>query len=445
MRDVLLTLLVFGLLPFILRAPVVGAYTWAWLAMMSPQRSVYGFAYSLPFAYIVALVTLLGLVFSSKRQPVPVSRITALLFLLLVWMTVTSFFALTDAPVVWDRWIFVMKIQLMLFVTLMLVRGRKQIEWLIWVVTFSVGIYGIKGGLWTIANGGSGRVWGPQGGMIEGNNELGVALIMLLPLMFYLYQTTARRILRFGLLVSMISTSFAVLGTQSRGALLGLAAIAVFLALKSQRPIRMSIVAGALLVSAISFMPASWTSRMDTIQTYAEDNSAMSRIFVWKTMWAAAVDRPLVGAGFAADSPIVFRLYAPREREFEYLEDAVLVAHSIYFQMLGEHGFPGLIIFLLLWAATWRAAGRVSRRARDDPEFGAWVPRLMMMIQVSIVGYAVGGAFLSLAYFDLPYYLIAVVVLVDATIRQRDRAAAGTHDRTADAAALAHPLRSARS
>ena len=263
--------------------------------------------------------------------------------------------------------------------------------------------------------------------------------------MFYLYQTTTRRFLRFGLLVSMISTSFAVLGTQSRGALLGLSAIAVFLAVKSQRPIRMSLVVGALLVSAISFMPASWTSRMDTIQTYAEDNSAMSRIFVWKTMWAAAVDRPLVGAGFAADSPIVFRLYAPREREFEYLEDAVLVAHSIYFQMLGEHGFPGLIIFLLLWAATWRAAGRVSRRARDDPEFGPWVPKLMMMIQVSIVGYAVGGAFLSLAYFDLPYYLIAVVVLVDATIRQRDRATAGTRDRTTDVAALAHPLRSARS
>jgi probable O-glycosylation ligase (exosortase A-associated) len=162
-------------------------------------------------------------------------------------------------------------------------------------------------------------------------------------------------------------------------------------------------------------------------------------------MWAAAVDRPLVGAGFSADSPVVFRLYAPREREFEYLEDAVLVAHSIYFQMLGEHGFPGLALFLSLWAATWRAARRVSRQSRDDPEFGPWVPKLMMTIQVSIVGYGVGGAFLSLAYFDLPYYLIAVVVLVDATISQRNRATAGAPEMTAAVTSLTHPTTSAGS
>jgi membrane-associated HD superfamily phosphohydrolase len=107
--------------------------------------------YSLPFAYIVALVTVVGLVFSRKRQPLRLAASPALLLLLLAWMTVTSLFALSDAPAVWDRWTFVMKMQFMLFVTLMLVRGRKQIGWLIWVVTLSVGIYGIKGGIWTIA------------------------------------------------------------------------------------------------------------------------------------------------------------------------------------------------------------------------------------------------------------------------------------------------------
>src|SRR5205814_5294566 len=118
------------------------------------------------------------------------------------------------------RWIFVMKIQVMIFVTWMLLRGRRAIDWLIWVVTFSVGFYGIKGGVWTVLTGGSGRVWGPPGGMIQGNNELAVALIMLLPLMFYLYQTSTRRILRFGLVFSMVTTAFAIAGSQSRGELL---------------------------------------------------------------------------------------------------------------------------------------------------------------------------------------------------------------------------------
>jgi probable O-glycosylation ligase (exosortase A-associated) len=424
MRDILLSLIVFGLLPFILRKPVLGAYTWAWLGMMNPHKSVYGFARTLPFAYMVALVTLVGLLFSRQRKPLPGGAITTVLMLLIFWMSVTSYFALNSSTIVLDRWIFVMKIQVMIFVTLMLIRGRERIDWLIWVVTFSVGFYGVKGGIWTVLTGGGGRVWGPSGGMIEGNNELAVALIMLLPLMYYLFQTASRRIVRIGLLISMVSTSFAVLGSQSRGALIGLCAIAFYLAVKSRYPVRMSVLLGVLLAAAIGFMPDSWTGRMDTIQSYQGDSSAMSRIYAWKTMWAAAVDRPLVGAGFAADNPIVYQRYAPRDATFEGFDGVVFVAHSIYLQMIGEHGFPGFVLFLLLGAVTWRTAGRLARQTHNDEEFGAWVPLLMPMVQVSLVGFAVGGAFLSLAYFDLPYYVVSFVVLVDATVKERDRARA---------------------
>ena len=426
MRDILLALIVFGLLPFILRRPVWGAYAWAWLSLMSPHKSAYGFARTLPFAYMVALVTLIGLLFSRERRRVPWTGVTIVLAMLLMWMTVTCYFAMNTRDVVLDRWIFVMKIQLMMFVTLMLIRGREQIDTLIWIVTFSVGIYGIKGGIWTMLTGGGGRVWGPSGGMIEGNNELAVALITLLPLMYYLYQTSSRRLVRIGLIVSMVSTSFSILGSQSRGALIGLAAIAFYLAVKSRHPVRMSVLLGVLLVGAISFMPDTWSGRMDTIQSYQAEGSAMSRIYTWKTMWAAALDRPLVGVGFAADNPMVFSRYAPRDSAFEGFEGVIFVAHSIYFQMAGEHGFPGLILFLLLGATAWRTAGRLTRQTRDDPEFGSWVPQLMPMIQVSLVGYAVGGAFLSLAYFDLPYYIVSFVVLVDARVRERTAARAAT-------------------
>jgi len=424
MRDILLILIVFGLLPFILRRPLVGAYTWAWLSMMSPQKSVYGFARSLPFAYVVALATMIGLLFTRHRRPLPVNGITVTLFLLLAWMTVTSFFSMNASSIVLDRWVFVMKIQVMIFVTLMLIRGREQIDWLIWVVTMSVGFYGIKGGIWTLMTGGAGRVWGPSGGMIEGNNELAVALIMLLPLMFYLHQTASRRIVRLGLLVSMLSTSFAILGSQSRGAVLGLCAMALYLAIKSKAPIRMAIVLGVVLAAAISFMPDTWSGRMDTIQSYELEGSAISRIYAWRTMWAAAIDRPWVGVGFGADNPIVFLRYAPHDAVFESLGGAVFVAHSIYLQVLGEHGFPAFVLFLLLGIVTWRTAGRLARQTRDDEEFGRWVPELMHMVQVSLVGYAVGGAFLSLAYFDLPYYVMSFVVLVDATVKERNRSRA---------------------
>lgn len=114
-------------------------------------------------------------------------------------------------------------------------------------------------------------------------------------------------------------------------------------------------------------------------------------------------------------------MYAPAEGAGVYKGGDAWVAHSIYFQMLGEHGFPGLGLFLLLGVTTWRTAARIARQTLNQAEYGAWVPLLMRMVQVSLAGFAVGGAFLSLAHFDLPYYIISLVVLVDATLRDQDR------------------------
>lgn len=434
MRDIAITLVIAGLLPFILRTPRLGAYAWAWVSMMIPHRLTYGFARTLPFAQAIALTTLLGMLFTKERRPFPINGITVTLIVFLLWMSFTSLFALNTPDIVLDRWIMVMKIQLMLFATLMLVRGRKHIEELIWVVTFSIGIYGVKGGIWTLSTGGGGRVWGPPGGIIEGNNELGLALVMLMPFMYYLLQTSAKRWLRYGLIFCMVTTCFAILGTQSRGAMLALVSMAFVLGIKGKYPIRTSLGLVILLSVAFVFMPDSWSGRMETIQTFDQDTSAMSRIYTWKTLWNLALDRPLVGAGFATDNPLVFSLYAPPEGAGVYTAGGVFVAHSIYFQALGEHGFPGLAIYLLLGFVTWFKAARIARQTQDDPEFGPWVPLLMRMVQVSLAGFAVGGAFLTLVHFDLPYYIVGYVVLVDATLRER-----ATEKAKAPGVALASP------
>ena len=190
----------------------------------------------------------------------------------------------------------------MLYVTLMLLGNRKQLDILIWVVTFSVAFYGIKGGIWTVLTGGGGRVWGPPGGLIQGNNELAVALVMLMPMLAYLHHTTTNRWLRHALVFCMASVAFAILGSQSRGALLALVAMLVFLGIKGKNPIRTSLLLLVFAAMAISFMPDTWTSRMDTMGDYQQDASALSRIWTWKTMWAAALDHPLVGVGFSADN-----------------------------------------------------------------------------------------------------------------------------------------------
>jgi probable O-glycosylation ligase (exosortase A-associated) len=200
----------------------------------------------------------------------------------------------------------------------------------------------------------------------------------------------------------MILCGFSVLGSQSRGALLGGGAMLVFLWLKSRRK-AIALVAMVLIVPLmIGFMPSTWTNRMHTIETYQEDASAQGRINAWLMAINLVKDHPIVGGGFDLYTADTFARWAPDPTD-------VHAAHSNYFQVLGEHGIPGLLLFLLLFFLAWRTATYVIRRARGESEL-SWAADLCRMIQVSLVGYAVGGAFLSLAYFDLPYFFISLVV-----------------------------------
>ena len=418
MRDILITVVIVCLIPLIVRRAHIGAYVWAWLSLMIPYRAAYGFARNLPFAQIVAITTLVCMLFSKDRRPFPVNSITVVQLLFVFWMSFTCLFAMNTPEIVLDRWVIMLKIHTMLFATMMLLRGRKQIEMLICVATLSVAFYGVKGGVWTLATGGGGRVWGPSGGVLQGNNELGIALVIITPFLYYLYQTATRRIYKQCLVACIVFVSLGILGTQSRGALLALVAMALLMGLKGKHPFRTTLAICLGLGAAILFMPDSWIERMQTIRSYDQDSSAMSRIYTWTTLWNLAIDRPFVGAGFATDNPALYALYAPVGGVGSYTAGQIFVAHSIYFQALGEHGFPGLILYLLLGIFTWREANRLALKTQDCAEYSAWVPLLMRMTQVSLAGFAVGGAFLTLVHFDLPYYFACYVVIVGATLKE---------------------------
>ena len=419
MRDVFLTLLIVGLLPVAFRRPWVGALMFAWVSIMNPHQLTWGFARTFPWAQMIAIATLAGFVFFGReRKALPLTGLMFFYLALIVWMSVTSLFALGIPEWVLGRWIFVIKIHVMILVTLMLIRERKQIELLVWVVVGSVAFYGIKGGLFTIATGGSARVWGPSGGMIEENNALAVAIVMMLPLMFYLWQTSTRRVIKIGIGLSLILMAFSVLGSQSRGALVSLLVMAAMLGLKSKHPMRVTLVIALVVAIGIAAMPDTWSDRMETIKTYQSDSSAMSRIYTWITLWNLSLDRPFVGGGFGTDTLNVFRQYAPTYPPFDAFKGTVWVAHSIYFQALGEHGFVGLFLYLMLGFLTWRTATRTAKLAQNDAAFKDWVPLLMRMCHVSLIGFCGGGAFLSLMHLDIPYYIMLVIVTTRALVRE---------------------------
>lgn len=409
MRDLFVVLVVFGTIPLVFMRPYVGVLVYSWLSYMNPHRLGWGFATTFPFAQVSVIVTMLSLFFSKQRQSIPITPITVILFLFLVWITISSSVGLVPEAR-WDEWGRIMKIQVMIFVTMMLMIDKEKINHLVWVIAFSIGFFGIKGGVFTIATAGSYRVWGPEGTFIGGNNEMALALIMIIPLFWYLYLEHENKWLRRALLLCVVLCVFSVLGSYSRGAFLALAGMSFFLVLKSTKKVPIILAACVIIPVVASFMPSEWYERMSTIKTYEQDDSAMGRINSWRFATNLALDRPLTGGSFGVFNRELFYQYVP---DVTYIVDA----HSIYFEVLAEQGFVGLFLFLLLFAVGFFTAGGIIRKTKKNSEL-KWANNLMRMVQISLIGYGLNGATLGLAYFDLPYHILSIIVVTQIVVNK---------------------------
>ncbi|MDO9598606.1 MAG: putative O-glycosylation ligase, exosortase A system-associated [Azoarcus sp.] len=409
MRDLILAMIIIpgGLIA--LRHPFVGAMLWTWISIMNPHRMAWGFAYDAKFGMFVALCTLIGVLMTKEKRNPLIGTPMIWMVILVVWMCITTVFAYSTAESV-SQLEKVLKIDLMVLVTLMLVRTKREMYVYAWVLAFSLAFYGIKGGIFTLMSGGAHRVWGPSGSYIEENNALALALIVTIPLLRFLQMSLQQAWQRHAMTAAMVLCGISALGSHSRGALLAISAMLLIFWWRGKNKFGTGFVIILAAGLMLPFMPEEWWNRMATIQTYEEDQSAMGRINAWWMAWNLANDR-FFGGGFAIYDGFIFSLYAP-DPTF------VVSAHSIYFTMLGEHGFVGLFIYLALWIATWRSAGWLRKNAGKDPE-SVWAVQLGGMAQVSLLGFAVGGAFLSLAYFDLPYNLAALVVAVRYWVQTR--------------------------
>ena len=401
MRDILIIAIVAAGCIASLRRPWIGIMLWTWLSIMNPHRYAYGMAYSAPLAATAVASVVIGLFMTKERESPFKASPVIWLTLFMVWTTL-SWLAGFDAAGDYEQWKKVMKIDGMIIVALMLLNNKQHIFALAWACAGSLGLLGVKGGIFTLSSGGSFRVWGPPGSFIEDNNEFALALVMTIPLLRFLQLQLSKAWARHVMTGAMVLCAAAALGSQSRGALLAISAMAFYLWWNSQNKLRMGFLILLAALPLIGFMPESWTQRMTSIGEYEEDGSSLGRINAWWTAWNIATHY-LTGAGFNPATPELFARFSPNPLDIH-------AAHSIYFQVLGNHGFIGLILFLGLLAATWRSAGWLRRQHFASPD-ASWCNDLGAMCQVALAGYLVGGAFLSLAYFDLPYDIMVLVVV----------------------------------
>jgi probable O-glycosylation ligase (exosortase A-associated) len=401
MRDLYIALIVLGLLPAVLLRPFIGVLLWTWLSLMAPHRLAWGFSYDFPYVQVIAVVSVLGLFFSREKVSFPVAAPTVLFICFTLWVCVTTIFALSP-ELAQGRLVFVLKIFALAYFALLITNTRERLHTLVWMIVLSIGFYGVKGGVFTLLSGGGNRVYGPSGSFIEDNNHMALAMVMMVPLFRYLQLNSELKLIRVGLIGAMSLSIVSALGSYSRGAMLALSATLVSLVAKTRRRLLVGLVAFIAFVGAVIFLPQSWHERMATLQDEEVDASTQGRFEIWQFSAEIALDRPIVGGGFDMLFDLnTYTLYnstiKPRS------------AHSIIFQVLGEHGFVGLGLFLGIGLSLMLKARWIRKATKGRPDL-QWAADLASMCQVSLIGYFVAGLFLNLGFFDLIYLYIPVVV-----------------------------------
>lgn len=405
MRDLFLVAAIVSLLILTLRKPQVGLLTWLWLSIMNPHKLTYGFLYTYPVLDGLAACTLLScMIHWNKRAPCDFNITLKLLLLFYIWCTLTTLFAVSFSISIVD-WINFSKTLLFILLFSLFMNKRHWIIASVAIFVLSIGYTGFKGGLFTILTGGAYKVWGPPGTAWGDNNGVSVAMLMAFPILTGLasfFQVKFYRLAIYSVSLTFVAT---ILGTQSRGGLVGLLGMSAFALMRSNKKLQSSIIIAIVLVCGFIFMPQSWHNRMASIETYEEDQSASTRIIQWKYAIDISLERPLFGNGFDAF------FYKPYYYKYVAHLDQNRSVHSNYFQVLGEQGYIGLLIYILLLFSVIKTANKYTKLTRDSPNL-KWASSTLFFIQLSVIGFSFNGLTVNMAYLDLYYYLIIFNVLI---------------------------------
>jgi probable O-glycosylation ligase (exosortase A-associated) len=419
-RDAALVALCLVLLVLALRRGFNAYLLWGWAGLFAFDNYVFGFMRDVSLGLVFATLLPLSLLWAKKLLDFRYGGGA-----LSGWLVALAFHALLCAALAepdlqrnWEILSNVLKIVLFCLLMPFFVRSSLRLTTLVACICLSSGFHAVVDGLKFIASGTGHIVVGmPKYG---DNNHIALIWVMVIPLWLFLAQRLRQWTLRAACLGSAVITALAVVATNSRGGLIALSTLAVWQIATGRRKLLVALVFASTALALVSVAPERWETRMGSLSEAQSDDSFLGRVVAWRVSSAIALAHPLFGGGFHAvengaiwtryrDSPgLLGFLDLP---EIQPIPGAGKAAHSIYFEVLGDQGFPGLAIFVSIFLCSLIYARRLSALARCGGRAYRWADEYAKAVSGSLVVYMVGGAALSAAYFELGY-ILAMSLLV---------------------------------
>ncbi len=416
LRDLIVSAIVIGSLPFCFKRPFVGLLMFTLLAYMRLQDMAWGFARHQRWSFYVAIVTFAGYFFAKdKKLPVLDAR-TVIMGLLAAAIGLGLFFARGEAPVDPTRYVEYVKIIAISIFTTAVVRSREQLRILVWVIAMCFAFYGVKAGVSGIVKLGNVYIKRGPGGMIEDNNDFALALAMSVPLLFHLGTSERNPILRKGVFGMIPLTMITVVLTRSRGGTLAMGMMVMVLVWRSRNRLLGFTIAGLAACAVFALAPKEYKARIASIKDYEQEGSAAGRLKAWAVAGRMISDNPLTGVGFRRFQ-MNYLQYEPNPSAEQVAGEGTIVAHNSYLQIWAECGTPAFLMYISLILLSLLDIWRVRKEARRRYH-ASWILSYCTMFEAMLATFMLGSVFLNRAHFDLIYHYVAIILVFGKVARE---------------------------
>lgn len=411
-----------------LRRPFLWVLLYIYVDILAPQRIGFGIITTLPVSLIAFAAAFGGWLVLDRKKGARFSARQGLMLALLAWCWFTTMNADFPAAAA-AKWDWVWKALLFAVFLPLTMTTRLRIEAVLLTIVLVMSIIIIGPGIKVLMGGGGyeNRLFlvNDNTGLYE-SSILACAAIAIIPIALWLARHGTIfppdwrvRLFTAGLIFAGLLIP---IGTEARTGLVCIAALGLLLLRHVRRKALFAALALIAGLIAVPFLPASFTERMSTIGSYQEDTSASTRVAVWQWTLDYVAENP-AGGGFDAfrgnsftyEMPVVEGEGNTTLTRYVEVTDTARAYHSAYFEVLGEQGYFGALLWALLQlsglASMWRIRSRWKNRAlRAGWEDATWQAPLAIALAQSQIVLLVGALFVGIAYQPIVMLLLAVQI-----------------------------------